>query len=229
MSENPFRRKMEEKSEAQLRHVLNNSGQFRRQAVEAARNVLKQRKQKEPNESVEKKPEQFEEENSQETTVTQEKINPRYSLRAIATYQILGSIVALPTIFSMYPQVMGQMRNLVILIFFTLLYLGGIVSAWLIFKKRYEGLMAALVFNLFQSFYLQVGAFTFFSTGIFAIMYYFPAGLNFSILSPSFLMSFVSEGGFVLGFNLIACTAFSFLMSAIIAFDDSGKFPEHLY
>lgn len=225
MCENPFRRKMEEKSEAQLLHVLNNSGQFRPQAVEAARNVLKQRKRNMPEVPVEKKAEPSDE----ETTEIPEKINPRFSLRAIATYQVLGSLFILPSIFGLYPQVMSNLRNLVILVFFTILYLTGIASAYLIFKKRYLGLMAALVFNLFQSFYLHIGTLTFFSTGIFSVIYYFPASLNFSIANPSFLLSFGSEGGFVLGFNLIACTAFSFLMSAIIAFDDSGEFPEHLY
>lgn len=234
MSENPFRRKMEEKNEAQLRHVLGNSDQFRPLAVEAAREVLQERKdQVQESDFEEPEPEKSDSIRvviPKDAVVPEiEKINPRYSLRAIATYQILGSLFILPSIFGLYPQVMDNIRNLVILVFFTLLYLAGIFSAYLIFKKRYEGLMAALVFNLFQSFYIQIGTVTFFSTGIFSVIYYFPAGLNFSIANPSFLLNLGSEGGFILGFNLIACTAFSFLMSAIIAFDDRGEFPEHLY
>lgn len=44
MSENPFRRKMEEKNDAQLRHVLQNKDQFRSQAIEAAKKSPRRKK-----------------------------------------------------------------------------------------------------------------------------------------------------------------------------------------
>lgn|GEM_PF-6343263 len=44
MADNLFKKKMEEKNETQLLRVINNQQQFRPQAVEAAKEVLKQRR-----------------------------------------------------------------------------------------------------------------------------------------------------------------------------------------
>ena len=44
MTDNPYRKKMEQKNKAQLLRVINNKHQFRSQAVEAAKEVLQKRK-----------------------------------------------------------------------------------------------------------------------------------------------------------------------------------------
>ena len=47
MTDNPYRKKMEQKNKAQLLRVINNKHQFRSQAVEAAKEVLQKRKGRE--------------------------------------------------------------------------------------------------------------------------------------------------------------------------------------
>jgi|GEM_PF-3791208 len=135
----------------------------------------------------------------------------------------------MPSIFNLYPQVINDIQNMGILVFFTLLYLTGIVSGILIFKKRYEGIIAALGFNFFQSLYIQMGTVTFFSTGFFSFIYLFPFGFDGNFGNPSFLFRLQPTDEWILGINLVASTAFALLLAAESEFHEKKIFPEHLY
>ena len=162
------------------------------------------------------------------TSQEEEKISPRFSLRAIATYQLLSALLVMPHITRAYPQIISSPKNTAILAFFTLLYLMGLVSAIFIFQKKYIGIITGLVFNFFQCIYIQLSAFGYYSTGIFSLIYIFPSRLKVSI-GPTFAMSFFETGVWNIGFNMVACVIVLLLFTAETNFREKGQFPEHLY
>lgn len=113
-----------------------------------------------------------------------------------------------------------------------MLYLCGLVSAFLIYTKKYSGLLLGLISNAFQVFQIQIGTFTYLSTGFLYIFIKVGAnyGFNFNIGSSEFEMNFYNaiEHPFV-GINLVATLATYLIYKAVLYQFRKGKFPKYLY
>lgn len=226
MSDDSFREEIKQKNNGELLHIINNEHLFRPKVVKMAKAVLEERE----TEKKEQGSTSNQADGEYHALPLQDKkeFKPKYTLRTIATYQAISALWVLPFMLRLYPKLINSWKNTAILSFFVLLYVTGLVSAVLIFRKNKYGIILGCVFNVFQCIYIQLNAFYYFSAGIFSLTYVIPLHLKVNIGS-SFTMSFFETGMQAIGINLVAFIATFLLFGAYNKFRKEKKFPENFY
>ena|SRR5690554_6271400 len=219
-----LKKNMKEKNDEQLRHVLQNPNQFSSEEITNAKEILEERTARPVFLNTTNK-----ENNKPSKSYREKPISPNFSLRAIAVYQLLSSILILPQIFSVTMELNIIQWGVFIVII--LLYLATLASAILIFQKKQLGLLIGLVTALLQSLQIHIGGFIYYATGFIYVFFSVGNYTGFSAgIIPSFLVSFEAqtELAFV-GINIVSVIAFYLLYRASTYCDESDEFPLHLY
>ncbi len=172
-----LRRKMEEKTEAQLLHILQNEHQFRPNAVKIAREVLEaKRNSSKPIEKEEIEPIQ----ETETQTSKPSRISIRNGLIGLAIFQSLSSVYIVPdfisTLFS-FPEM--SFLNYLLLLFWVVFHLTVLSSSVLIFFKKNFGIQLALICTILKLFEVEIGSFIYTNTDFLRIIV--NIGLTFGI------------------------------------------------
>lgn len=195
---------MEEKSEAQLLHILENEHQFRPEAVRIAKEVLqeKQTTTEAQKNSTTSTSEGIKEESNSFN------IDPKYALIAILLFQLLSSFNALPDlvtyIFS-FPEI--GFLNYLIVGFWFLLQFSVVISAVLILLKKVEGLTLIIVCSLLKLLHIEIGPLVFSNTDYLAVFLkvgtVFGFGFEYGSVETNFAIYRNSVENPFIGINLV--------------------------
>ncbi len=225
MTDSFLRKNLEKKNETQLKYILENPDQFTLQEVRVAKEILYQKYDSTFG------AENFETKDSTKipSSFYETPIKPRYSLRAIALYQLLTSIFAIPQFFSVSAEL--TLLQTAILFFFILLYSATLISAILIYTKKQIGLLIGLVVNIIQAIQIHAAGLIFYATGFTYIYLSIGGYIGFSVgITPSSLIvvGAVTVPAYI-GVNIISIIATALLYKASRYCDKKEEFPLHLF
>lgn len=220
-----LKKNMESKNDEQLKFVLNNEHKFQEKEVKFAKEILHERgasistTKDESNVDDDSLPESYHLPSSK----------AKYSLRGVATYQIVSSLIILPY-FSFNSEFLPIQKVFVSLFF--ILYLAMFISGVLIYMKRKSGALIATITNLLQTVQFQMFGIYYSTTGFFHIFLNFGLSdiLMFNLWGTQFRIDVTANPEiFFLGFNLVAIIATYLSFRAYSYWEDNDEFPLHLY
>ena len=205
--------------------MIENPEGFQAEAVESAKYVINQRN-KGDEDFQEKIPKYLVQEEKESGFLS--KLNT--SVKSIAIYQIISSLLILPSLVSLnYSTVLFA----AISISFLVIYLLGIIGGVLLLKKKEKGFFLSKLFNAFQTILITLGGISYTCVGLITLYLQvkFIEGFHFSFgfyLGSNASLYFHDSNEFMMGINFVSLFDLILLIKAHDSLEESDSFDDHL-